>query len=675
MLDMFLFETSELVGQLEQVVLKSEKSMSLSDEDINEIFRIMHTIKGSSAMMLFNNISGLAHSIEDLFYYIREEKPADIDNSKLTDIVLDGLDFIKVEIIKIQNDDESDGDPSGINETIKDFLSCMKEENPGKAGGQKEDKSHEPEKYYIQQAKQPGARLKNVYKAELLFEEGCEMENIRAFTVVHSLKSMAGEIYHIPSDIIDNDRSSEIIKKQGFKILFRSNLPYQEIYNALERTVFLKQLELEEISDQSEIDQFLKVQHDTADTGEALSSEKPSGAVQDRDIQSVSSHQSIISVNVEKLDKLMDLVGELVISEAMVTQNPDLRGLVLDNFSKSARQLKKITGELQDIVMSIRMVPLSTTFLKMNRVVRDMSRKLGKKVDLKIIGEETEVDKSIIDHISDPLMHLIRNSIDHGIETEEERTAAGKPQAGTVTLEARNAGGDVLIIVKDDGKGLDRDKILRKGAESGLLTKPAEEMTDKEIYSLIFHPGFSTKEKVTEFSGRGVGMDVVTRNLSEVGGAVSIDSLWGRGTAITLKIPLTLAIIDGMTIRVGASRYTVPITSIRESFKTKEGDVIKDPDGNEMMLIRGRSYPVLRLHKLYNVATKIVDIHDGIVIMVENEGKSICIFADELVGEQQVVVKALPRYLKRVNGLAGCTLLGDGGISLILDTGGLIQLL
>jgi two-component system chemotaxis sensor kinase CheA len=316
------------------------------------------------------------------------------------------------------------------------------------------------------------------------------------------------------------------------------------------------------------------------------------------------------------------------------------------------------------------MVPLSATFQRMNRIVRDMSKKLEKEVRLEIIGEETEVDKNIIDHISDPLMHLIRNSIDHGIEAREERKAKNKPEFGTVTLEAKNTGGDVLIIVKDDGRGLDKEKILSKARKNGLVKKAERDLTDKEIYSFVLLAGFSTKEEVTEFSGRGVGMDVVASNIDAIGGTVSIDSAEGEGTEITLKMPLTLAIVSSMIIRTGKSVYSVPVISIRESFRARDEDIITDSEGNEMIMIRGQCYTVLRLYELYGIKTEIKNISDGIMLMVENDGNTFCIFADEIIGGQEVVVKALPGYirnLKKVRGLSGCTLLGDGSISLILD--------
>jgi two-component system chemotaxis sensor kinase CheA len=382
--------------------------------------------------------------------------------------------------------------------------------------------------------------------------------------------------------------------------------------------------------------------------------------------------QKMISVQLNKLDKLLDLVGELVISEAMVIKNPDLACVQdLDNFSKAARQHHKVINEIQDVVMSIRMVPLAGTFQKMNRIVRDMGKKLDKQVMLEIHGEETEVDKNIIEHLSDPLMHLIRNAVDHGIESEADRVAKEKPVTGKITLEARSEGGDVWITIKDDGGGLNKSKILSRAMEHGLIDKPADELSDQEIYAFILLPGFSTNNEVTEYSGRGVGMDVVAQNIEEIGGSIYVDSTMDLGTTVSLKIPLTLAIIDGMGIRVGSSIYTVPITSIRESFKAKKNEAFSDPDGNEMIMVRGECFPILRLHKHFKIQTSVREIHEGIIMMVETDNRCICLLADELLGEQQVVVKALPKYLKRIRGIGGCTLLGDGRSSLILDVAGL----
>lgn len=690
LLEMYLFETSQLLEQLEQSILSSEKESGYSEEAINEIFRIMHTIKGSSAMMLFDNIAKLAHSIEDLFFFIRKEKPEQIDLSALSDLVLEGVDFIKIEVEKIKGRSPADGNADELVETSKALLAQLKlmnvngktdkaEVSAVKAPVQETaEEAGEKQQYYISHVDAPAISGTYAYKAVIHFEEGCEMENIRAYTIIHNLKESAAELHYIPDDIIDSDESVAVIRKNGFQIFIKADWDYQKMHDFLNQTIFLKDMELLQLEDDSEFAVFHKKELAVTEnpikmpTGkEVIKSEKPVRTeAQEKETPSSTTTQSIISVNVVKLDKLMDLVGEMVIAEAMVIQNPDLKGLQLGNFSKAANQLNKITSEIQDIVMSIRMVPLSATFIKMHRIVRDMCKKLEKDVQLEIIGEETEVDKNIIEHISDPLMHLVRNSVDHGIETVQERLDKGKAKQGTITLEAKNAGSDVLIIVRDDGKGLNKEKILKKARENNLLFKNEEDMTDKEIYNLILLPGFSTKEKVTEFSGRGVGMDVVTKNIESVGGTLTVDSIAEKGTVITLKIPLTLAIIDGMNIKVGKARYTIPTISIKESFRPKETEIIHDPDGNEMIMVRGQCYAIRRLHEVYKVETKITKLSEGIIIMVEQDEKTVCVFADELLGQQQVVVKALPQYIqnfKKIKGLAGCTLLGDGSISLILD--------
>lgn len=673
MQEIFIFETSQQLEQLEQLIIVTESTGAYSTETINEIFRIMHTIKSSAAMMLYNNISTVAHSTEDLFFLIREDKPENLDVSALCDIVLEVADFMKLELEKIKNGDKVDGEPDQLLERIKAQLNILKQNNSS-TDTQTTNDEQVIKKYYISSSKSEEVVNNNFFRAIVRFQDGCEMENIRAFTITHNLKDITEEFRYLPEDIINNNDSSEVIRRDGFKMYIKTNKSYDFIQNFFMQVAFLDSLDLIQL----DCDEEYRNLGGEKDSDIELKVPKIGEIISEKEMQSVNSNQgqSIISVSVEKLDKLMDLVGEMVIAEAMVTQNPDLKGLALDNFSKSARQLRKITGELQDMVMSIRMVPLGPTFFKMNRIVRDMSKKLNKDVHLDIIGEDTEVDKNIIEHIGDPLMHLVRNAVDHGIEQDKERISLGKAAAGTITLEARNAGSEVLIIIKDDGRGLNKDKILNKAIENGLLDKAPEEMSDREIFNLIFLPGFSTKDAVTEFSGRGVGMDVVVNNIEAVGGSIQIESRVGKGTIITLKIPLTLAIIDGMNIKVGKSRYTLPIVSIKESFKPKENDVFGDPDGIEMIMIRGQCYPILRLHELYKVKTDVTNVSQGIIIMLESESKTVCLFADELIGEQPVVVKALPKYIrnyKKINGLAGCTLLGDGSISLILDVERLIS--
>ncbi|WP_243143312.1 chemotaxis protein CheA [Clostridium estertheticum] len=691
MLEIYLFEATQLMEQLEEISIECEKNKSIDTEHINEIFRIMHTIKSSSAMMMFNNISVLAHSMEDLFYFIRENKAVNIDFESLFDLVLLGIDFIKGEVLKIDNDEAADGPSEELVLKSSNLLTVMKEANSVTL----EEVAPQPKedtKFYISTYENQDLEAKQKYTVRIFYEDGCEMENVRAYTVIHNLKDIVSEMYYIPEDIIESNESVEAIRKNGFLIGFATSIEQEKIAEKLNEIIFLKDLELLQVEEYPEEIKKVKAKSIIQLEGplenieflgdkefiqvESIQIEQVEKVDTNKEVEhiaKVAKQQSIISVNISKLDMLLDLVGEIVISEAMVTKNPDLEGLSLDSFNKASRQLRKLTNELQDVVMSIRMVPVSMTFHKMNRIVRDMSKKLNKDVELEIIGEETEVDKNIIDHISDPLMHLVRNSLDHGIEDRAERIASGKPSNGKITLEAKNAGGDVFIIVRDDGRGLDKSKIYEKAKLQGLVTRPEDELTDKEIFSNILLPGFSTNESVTEYSGRGVGMDVVKKNIDSIGGSISIESVMGRGSIISIKIPLTLAIIDGLEVAVGNSKYTIPITSIKESFKPKENEVIADSDGNEMIMIRGEAYPIYRLHRIFDINTKVTSSINGIMVLIEDNTKSACLFVDSLIGEQQVVVKALPTYIKKAKGIAGCTILGDGNISLIIDVNGILD--
>lgn len=674
MLELFIFETRQLLEDLEQEILDSEKSKGL-DESIPEIFRTMHTIKGSAALMGYNNVTELTHAVEDLFYFLREEHPKGIDTTTIIDLVLESVDFIKNEINKAERKEAVAGQATELIAAVKAFLGELK---AGSGTSKKASTSKKKEPKAVKVTSEPVSAAPQ-YQAVIKFEKECGFEDLQAFTLINNLKTHLNAIVSEPESFIDDETAIEVIKTQGLKLTFQTELTGDALLEFLKKNAFVANVDLKSLEPETmEADQLEKPKTIILDEPAVVEETLPIGNREKANGSKVNTvnaaKQSLISVSVHKMDVLLDLVGELVISEAMVTRSPELAGLQLDQFSKSALQLRKITDELQDVVMSIRMVPLVATFQKMQRIVRDMKRKLNKEVNLELIGEETEVDKNIIEHISDPLMHLIRNAIDHGIESAAQRKAKHKPEIGTVTLAAKNAGSDVLIEVRDDGKGLNREAILNKAKTNGLLTKPETEMSDREVYSLVLLPGFSTKEKVTEFSGRGVGLDVVAKEIEQVGGTVLINSSVDAGTVFTLKIPLTLAIIDGITIMVGASQYTVPTNSIRESFRVKPQDVIVDPDGNEMILIRGVCYPLVRLHQLFKVENAVEEIAQGVVMMLENNDKGICVLVDHLLGEQQVVVKALPQYIKKVQGISGCTLLGNGSISLIMDVPGLIQL-
>ncbi len=481
MLELFYFETSQCLADLEQLVLGCEKNDFFDSNTIGEIFRIMHNIKSSAAMMLFNHISNLAHTVEDLFFFLREKQPTYVDYPVLSDLVLAAADFIKIELDKIINSLAADGDNSILINDIKDFLAHLEEGNQITAPETPPNTAGKVTQFYISRDTSISLANLNIFKSSIMFQDGCEMENIRAYAIVHHLKDLVEEIYYIPNDIMENDDTANFIRENGFKMWFKTSCDYKEMSEFFQHTAFVRDLELFLLEDDAELKELRVLSNIGQDHLVISPAESLISSGEDEKLGFSCAKQSMISVNVDKLDILMDLVGEMVIAEAMVTHNPDLKDLQLDNFKKSALQLRKITSEVQDVVMSIRMVPLTITLQKMNRIVRDMARKLNKDVDLEIIGAETEVDKNIIEHISDPLMHLVRNAVDHGLESDEERISQGKTDTAKVIIEARSAGQDVLITVKDNGRGLDKEKILTKAINNGLINKAENDLTDKEI--------------------------------------------------------------------------------------------------------------------------------------------------------------------------------------------------
>ncbi|WP_448678563.1 chemotaxis protein CheA [Pseudomonas nicosulfuronedens] len=386
------------------------------------------------------------------------------------------------------------------------------------------------------------------------------------------------------------------------------------------------------------------------------------------------SESSSIRVSVEKIDSLINLVGELVITQAMLSQlSEDLDPTHFERLQQALAQLEHNTRDLQESVMSIRMLPISFIFSRFPRLVHDTSARLGKQVELILQGEHTELDKSVIEKLSDPLTHIVRNSIDHGIETPAERLAAGKPAQGSVKLAASHQGGSVVVEISDDGRGLSRERILAKAREKGLAVHDG--MTDADVWQLIFMPGFSTAEAVTELSGRGVGMDVVRRNIQAMGGRIDIDSAPGMGTRMGIRLPLTLAILDGLIVAVEKVNYVVPLTYIVESLQARADDV-RGLAGEESTVIRvrGEYLPLFSLDQLLRIGAEPVPPERGIVVILESEGKSFALQVDELVGQQQVVIKSLEQNFRRIDGIAGATIMGDGSVALILDVDALPRL-
>ncbi len=711
MLDIYLFENEQLLEQLQEMVLDQKDADCFDEDSINEIFRTMHTIKGSSGIMMFDNITAVSHKLEDVFYYLRESQPHHVPHLELVEHVLEVQDFISNEMEKIRNGDPVDGDASGIIAELDKFLEGLKKAEAEEGAEPAPENVHEePKQFYIAPVATSASRF---YKIYLTFYPETEMANVHAYKTVYALKEIAEDLLYSPEDIISDASSSETILEDGFKILLQAQCTEEEIRDIIGLGYDIKKVDVFECKaeeflqgfdfgeQETQIDLESSVEEIEAraqeqeeikeEPKEEKKPEKPKIAPGDFVIKSKepgkqkklakdkpkSEKASFISVNVSKMDQLMELIGELVISESVVLQNPDLKvpGLNLNSFNKAAAQLSKISTDLQNVIMSMRMVPLTNTFQKMNRIVFDVSRKLGKDIEFEMVGENTEVDKNIIEHISDPLMHLVRNAVDHGIETNAERAESGKPDKGKVILSARTEAGKVWISVEDNGKGLDREKILGKARKQGLLddSKPDSAYTDKEVYQFITLPGFSTNEQVTEYSGRGVGMDVVVQNIQQIGGTLDIESTPGFGSIMSLKIPLTLAIIDGIVMETGNSSFVLETGMIKEFVRVKEDMMIHEPDGDEYIMIRGECFPVIRLGKWYGMTDYREAVEDGVMLILEMDEKKICLFVDKLVGEQEIVVKPIPSYIKKVKGLSGCTQLGDGSIALILDAAGLIE--
>jgi two-component system, chemotaxis family, sensor kinase CheA len=378
--------------------------------------------------------------------------------------------------------------------------------------------------------------------------------------------------------------------------------------------------------------------------------------------------ESSIRVNTARLDKLIDMVGELVIAQSMVAQDRQLQEERCHDLSRKVTHAGKIVRELQDLSMSMRMVPLRGTFQKMQRVARDLARKSGKSVDLVTDDGETEIDRHMVDILNEVLVHMVRNAIDHGIEPPEERELGGKPRTGTVRLTAFHSGGTVVVEIRDDGRGLNREKILRKAVAAG-LADPDKALSDNEVFNMIFAPGLSTSDTVTDVSGRGVGMDVVRKGIETLHGRIDINTAPGAGATFTVRLPLTLAITDGMLVRVGPERYIIPTISIHLCFRPTRDSISTVSGRGEMVMLRGELMPIFRLHRLFGVKTAIEDPERGLLVVVGDEDRRCALLVDELLGQQQVVAKSLTKAVGKIPGVSGGAILGDGQVGLILDPG------
>ncbi len=696
-LEEFVIESQEHFENIEDDILQlSRQKESPNRELIDKIFRAIHSVKGGAGFLRLEKIGKLSHVMETLLSMVRagQMKPG----TDLIDTLLAGVDLLNIMLQNVEQSNEFD--ISVVYDRLNALFDRAKSQeirNDLKSDVQLHtDSGHIPE-FEINRFS-----LKNLPSNQeflyILKYDLVQLSKVKKKSPVSLVKELhnAGQI--VDSKIQASSRDLAEGVPTGplmYSVLYSTGLNPNAIYETLniseDAGILVDKEKL--LSAGKNIVSYKKssvlsrqpLPHEGPDhdipCAEAESEQNislPEIAGDKSDLPDFSNYRALerpdIRVDLEKLDVLLNLMGELVIAESMVTNNTDLKGLGLENFERSARNLRRIISELQDVTMSIRMIPLSKTFRKGIRLVYDLSVKIGKKIRLDISGEDTEVDKSIIEQISDPMLHIIRNCIDHGIELPHEREAAGKSETGVIDIEAKHEGGEVIIRISDDGRGLNREKILAKAVDQGLTRGDAKEHDDKDIKTFIFEPGFSTVEKVTDVSGRGVGLDVVRRNLEKLKGKIDIRSNPGKGTTIIFRIPLTLAIIDGMLVRVGSANYTIPLLSIRESFRPDPSQVTVTMDRQEIVRIRDDLISVVRLHDLYNIVPGQTELDKGILINVVSGSKGVCLFADEIIGHIQTVIKGMPGYVASVRGISGCTILSNGDVSLILDVASLIEI-
>lgn len=564
--------------------------------------------------------------------------------------------------------------------------------------------------------------LHNADNYLLQLESTADIENINAlFRVFHTIKGIAGflslysiqKLAHSTENLLDKVRKNEcpvsgrlvdlvfsaadalkqeigslrLALSSGSRYVVNSEVEHliNELDTFAEKSGARKIGEIlidEGKTTHSELEKALSIQHEhpEAKIGEILVQQ---GSVRPRDVNEAlavqqGKHKTVfvkesIKVDTEKLDKLVNTIGELVITEAMVTGNEALRRNASTEVLRNMRLLDKITRQLQEIGLSMRMISLKSTFQKMARLSRDLAKKAGKEINFITVGEDTELDKIVVEKISDPLVHMVRNAADHGLEPPQERLAAGKPAAGTISLRAYQKGGSICIELEDDGRGLDRNAIINKALKQGII-KEGENISEQEIYHLVFRPGFSTARTVTDISGRGVGMDVVKKSVEALRGHIEIKTEQGKGTLFTIHLPLTMAIMDGMVVRVHNERYIVPTLSVIESFRPRKEDVSCIVNKGEVVNTHGELIPLIHLSTIFNVNGAIENPENGIVIVLEDMGKRMGLLVDSILGQQQTVIKKVGDGIGKIKGVSGAAIMPDGRISLILDVSGIIRM-
>ncbi|MCR5885958.1 chemotaxis protein CheW [Rhizobacter sp. J219] len=690
----FFEEAGENLDRMEQLLLDFDVEAA-DDEEMNAIFRCAHSIKGGAATFGFKDVAELTHQMETLLDKLRrhelEPTPA------MVDVLLQSGDALRAQLGRHQNGGE--GNELDTTELLFNIRAMSAGEAPMVAAPAV---AAAPAPVA---APAPAAAVEST-AAPAAVKEGARMLELRVGPMdkpeqANNILDLFKEITDLGTiEPLDNGMAADGVRR--FKVCTTSS--DSDLLDLFTFHVAREQVQIlplgpgfgfhagapgapeEEKADvgygffddapgapgaaASSASTAVTTTPATTDAAPAAKASTKPAAKSDKPTAAVEA--STLRVSVEKVDQLINLVGELVITQAMLAQNTQgLDPAVYQQLAAGLADLDRNTRDLQESVMSIRMIPMSVVFSRFPRMLRDLAAKLGKKVDFVTQGEATELDKGLVEKITDPLTHLVRNSCDHGIESPQERLAKGKPETGTITLAASHQGGSIVIEVRDDGRGLSREKLLRKARERGIHAP--DSMTDQEVWGLIFAPGFSTADVVTDVSGRGVGMDVVKKNITALGGSVEIDSAEGYGMRVSVRLPLTLAIMDGMSVGVGEEVYILPLSSVVESFQVQP-DMVKTIGGSgRVVSVRDEYMPVLELEHVFSVPRFDFEHVSGIMVVVEAEGGRIALLVDELLGQQQVVVKNLEANYRKVNDVSGATIMGDGRVALILDTGSLVR--
>lgn len=655
-LGIFIDESKENLQKLNESLLKLEKNTD-DLEILNDIFRVAHTLKGMSRTMGYNDIADLTHNMENVLDPLRSgELKAD---SNVIDVLFACLDKLEELVDKVINANYEDK-KNDIDSIIEDLQAILNESKTETGKKEIVVAFNEYEQMIIKQALAEG---KKVLDIEVKIEDECLLPAARAYMVVSALESFGDNIKTVPT--VDEIEKGDFDKV--FKLFLITKSDEAEIQ---EKTLTVSEIEKVKIAN-VEIGEAKKTSE------QKLESKEQAGEQSKVDVTKTTTATAsptalpkTIRVNADRLDKLMNLVGELVINRTRISQLAEEEKL--NELISTIGLMGNITGDLQEIVMKLRMVPIEQVFNRFPRLVRDLSKKLNKDINLKIEGKDTEIDRIVIDEIGDPLIHLIRNSLDHGLESPEDRINNGKSSKGTLQLSAFNEGDNIIIKVADDGRGIDPDKIKKKAIEKGVITQEnAVKLSEKETLDLIFAPGFSTHDVATDLSGRGVGMDVVKSKVNSLGGNVSIVSKVNEGTTITISLPSTMAIVQSLLIKVGEEIYATPLNYISEVIDIKT-DEIKKVQNNEVIVLRGNTLPLVRLDEILEVPEYEQDPMQPITVMiVKSQNKQLGVIVSELIGQQEVVIKPIDKKLCTDNYISGATTLGSGKVALIINVNAL----